>query len=108
MLITLLVIAAVWVLVKLLPVVLMFVAALVLVGTLNPIVGWLETKRIRRKARSRSCLGRPVILIALLLFLTIPPLVVQLRGLVEREPEMRGRRLSYANARRSRTRWRSS
>jgi len=34
--------------------------------------------------------GSAVILIALLLFLTIPPLVVQLRGLVEREPEMRG------------------
>jgi len=59
MLIALLVIAAVWVLVKLLPVVLMFVAALVLVGTLNPIVGWLETNGSGAKARSRSCLGRP-------------------------------------------------
>ena len=90
MLIALLVIAAVWVLVKLLPVVLMFVAALVLVGTLNPIVGWLETKRIRRKGAIAIVFGSAVILIALLLFLTIPPLVVQLRGLVEREPEMRG------------------
>src|ERR1017187_11004121 len=60
MLIALLVIAAVWVLVKLLPVVLMFVAALVLVGTLNPIVGWLETKRIRRKGAIAIVFGSAV------------------------------------------------
>jgi predicted PurR-regulated permease PerM len=90
MLIALLMIAAVWVLVKLLPVVLMFVAALVLVGTLNPIVGWLETKRIRRKGAIAIVFGSAVVFTALLLFLTIPPLIAQLRGLVEREPEIRG------------------
>jgi predicted PurR-regulated permease PerM len=90
MLIALLMIAAVWVLVKLLPVVLMFVATLVLVFTLNPIVGWLETKRIRRKGAIAIVFGSAVVLTALLIFLTIPPLIVQLRGLVEREPEIRG------------------
>jgi predicted PurR-regulated permease PerM len=90
MLIALLMIAAVWVLVKLLPVVLMFVAALVLVGTLNPIVGWLETKRIRRKGAIAIVFGSAVVFTALLLFLTIPPLIAQLRELVEREPEIRG------------------
>ena len=90
MLIALLMIAAVWVLGKLLSVVLMFVAALVLVGTLNPIVGWLETKGIRRKGAIAIVFGSAVVLTALLLFLTIPPLIAQLRGLVEREPEIRG------------------
>jgi predicted PurR-regulated permease PerM len=90
MLIALLMIAAVWALVKLLPVVLMFVGTLVLVFTLNPIVGWLETKRIRRKGAIAIVFGSAVVLAALLLFLTIPPLVAQLRGLVEREPEIRG------------------
>ena len=90
MLMALLMIAAVWVLVKLLPVVLMFVAALVLVGTLNPIVGWLEQKRIRRKGAIAIVFGSAVVCTALLLFLTVPPLITQLRGLVEREPEIRG------------------
>jgi predicted PurR-regulated permease PerM len=90
MLIALLMIAAVWVLAKLLPVVLMFVAALVLVGTLNPLVGWLETKRIRRKGAIAIVFGSAVAVTSLLLFLTIPPLFAQLRGLVEREPEIRG------------------
>jgi predicted PurR-regulated permease PerM len=90
MLIALLMIAAVWVLGKLLPVVLMFVAALVLVGTLNPMVDWLERKRIRRKGAIAIVFGSAVLLTVLLLFLTIPPLVAQLRGLVEREPEIRG------------------
>ena len=90
MLIALLMIAGVWVLVKLLPVVLMFIAALVLVGTFNPIVGWLETKRIRRKGAIAIVFGSAVVFTALLLFLTIPPLIAQLRGLVEREPEIRG------------------
>jgi predicted PurR-regulated permease PerM len=83
-------IAAVWVLVKLLPVVLMVVAALVLVGTLNPIVSWLEAKRVRRKGAIAIVFGSAVIFAILLLFLTIPPLIAQLRGLVEREPEIRG------------------
>ena len=90
MLIALLMIAAVWVLGKLLPVVLMFVGTLVLVFTLNPIVGWLETKRIRRKGAIAIVFGSAVVFTALLLFLTIPPLIAQLRGLVEREPEIRG------------------
>ena len=90
MLIALLMIAAVWVLVKLLPVVLMVVAALVLVGTLNPIVSWLEAKRVRRKGAIAIVFGSAVVLAALLLFLTIPPLIAQLQGLIEREPEIRG------------------
>ena len=90
MLMALLMIAAVWVLAKLLPVVLMVVAAFVLVATLNPIVGWLETKRIRRKGAIAIVFGSAVVIIALLLFLTVPPLIAQLRGLVEREPEIRG------------------
>ena len=89
MLMALLMIAAVWVLVKLLPVVLMLIAALMLVGTLNPIVGWLETKRVRRKGAIAIVFGSAFVFSALLLFLTIPPLIVQLQGLIEREPEMR-------------------
>jgi predicted PurR-regulated permease PerM len=95
MLIALLMIAAVWVLVKLLPVVLMVVAALVLVGTLNPIVHWLEAKRIRRKGAIAIVFGSAVVLAALLFYLTIPPLIAQLQALIEREPEIRGHAVEF-------------
>ena len=89
MLIALLMIAAVWVLVKLLPIVLMLVAALVLVGTLNPIVAWLEAKGIRRNGAIAIVFGSAVVVTALLVLLTIPPLITQLNGLLAREPEIR-------------------
>jgi len=95
MLIALLMIAAVWVLVKLLPVVLMLVATLMLVGILNPIVGWLEAKRIRRKCAIAIVFGSALIVTALLLLLTIPPLITQLQGLVAREPEIRGQAVEW-------------
>jgi predicted PurR-regulated permease PerM len=72
MLIALLMIAAVWVLVKLLPVVLMLIAALMLVGTLNPIVVWLEAKRVRRKGAIAIVFGSAVVVTALLLFADDP------------------------------------
>jgi len=95
MLIALLMIAAVWVLVRLLPVVLMLVATLMLVGILNPIVGWLEAKRVGRKSAIAIVFGSAVIVTALLLLLTIPPLVTQLHGLVAREPEIRGQAVEW-------------
>ena len=95
MLIALLMIAAVCVLVKLLPVVLMLVATLVLVGILNPIVGWLEAKRVWRKSAIAIVFGSAVIVTALLLLLTIPPLITQLQGLVAREPEIRGQAVEW-------------
>jgi len=95
MLIALLMTAAVWVLVKLLPVVLMLVATLMLVGVLNPFVGWLEAKRIGRKSAIAIVFGSAVIIVALLLLLTIPPLITQLQGLVAREPEFRGQAVEW-------------
>ena len=95
MLIALLLIAAVGMLVKLLPVVLMFIAALVLVGTLNPVVGWLEKKGMGRKGAIVIVFGASFAFTGLLLFLTIPPLIEQLRGLVGREPEIRGHAVEW-------------
>lgn len=37
-----------WVLSRLLPVLLVLVAALIIVGTVSPAVGWLEERRMRR------------------------------------------------------------
>ena len=95
MVIALLMIAALWMLGKLLPVVFMIVAALALVGTFNPLVVWLEARQIRRKGAIAIVFGSAVVFTALLLFLTIPPLIAQVRGLVEREPEIRGRAVEF-------------
>ena len=43
-----LVLLAVWLVVHLLPVLLVLVAALMLVGTLTPIVAWLESRKLHR------------------------------------------------------------
>jgi len=95
MLIALLMIAGVWTLVKLLPVVLLLIAALMLVGTLNPIVVWLEAKRVPRKGAIAIVFGSAVLVVALLLLLTVPPLLAQLHGLVAREPEIRGQAVGW-------------
>jgi predicted PurR-regulated permease PerM len=68
---------------------------LVLVGTLSPVVGWLEAKRVWRKGAIAIVFGTAVVVAALLLFLTIPPLVAQVQGLIEHEPEIRGRVVEF-------------
>ena len=95
MVIVLLMIAAVWLLVQLLPVALLLIGALVLVGTLSPVVGWLEAKRVWRKGAIAIVFGTAVVVAALLLFLTIPSLVAQVQGLIEHEPEIRGRVVEF-------------
>src|SRR4051812_11820349 len=90
-----LVIASGWILLKLTVVLLVLVAALMLVGALNPAVGWLEARKFRRSASIGIVFAVAVALTALGLFLTVPPLVAQLRSLIEHEPEIRGRAVSY-------------
>src|SRR3954467_6181384 len=84
-----LVIAAVWVLLHLLPVLLVVIAALMLVGALNPLVGWLERHHWRRTFAILTGFLTAVALMGLLLFLAMPPLIAQVQGIVEREPEIR-------------------
>jgi len=89
LLVALLTIAAVWVLVHLLPVCLVLVAALTLVGALSPLVRRLEERRVGRKGAIAIVFGTAVGLTALLLFLMIPPLIAELKGLAEHEPDLR-------------------
>lgn len=83
--------AGCWLLIQLAPVALALVVALFLIGTLNPAVEWLEHRNIRRNW------GVPLVFTALLLVgvglgaLTLPALFDQVRGLVEHEPELRGK-----------------
>src|SRR3954466_16252812 len=91
MIVAVLIVAAIWMLVKLLPVLLVVVAALMLVGALNPVVGQLEKRRVGRKLGIGIVFTLAVGATALVLFFSVPPLVAQLKSLVENEPEIRER-----------------
>jgi predicted PurR-regulated permease PerM len=88
---TVLVVVGLWVMIRLLPVFLVLVTALIIVGALNPVVQWLETRRLRRG------LGIAVVFVALLVIsilvvtLTIPKLLAQVTSLIDQEPALRAR-----------------
>lgn len=84
-----LVIGSLWLLVRLLPVVLVLVAALFLAGTLSPVIEWLETRRMRRGMAIALVFTVLVVITLLICFLTIPELLVQAKSVAAREPALR-------------------
>ena len=90
-----LVVACLWLLIKLWPVFLVIVGALFIVGTMSPAVSWMEAQRVKR--------GLAIAIVFLLLFvattlavtLTIPTFVEQASALVEQEPAFRARLADY-------------
>jgi predicted PurR-regulated permease PerM len=83
--------AGAWLLLKLLPVLLVVVAALFLVGTLNPAVQRLEARGWRRGWAIGAVFSALFITAALLLGFTMPALVQQLASLLSRQGELRDR-----------------
>jgi putative heme transporter len=90
-----LIIVGVWLLVRLVPVLLVLIGALMIVGALNPLVAALERRKIPRLGSIGIVFGTAVGLVALGAFLTVPVLVAQLRSLGEHEPEIRARVVEY-------------
>ena len=87
----LLLIAGLWVLNQLLPVVLVLVAALVIVGTVSPAVQWLEERRIRRGMGIAIIFTALLVATLLLVTMTIPSLIEQATNLLDQEPALRVR-----------------
>jgi len=87
----LLLIAGLWVLNRLLPVVLVLVAALVIVGSISPAVRWLEERCMRRGLGIAIVFTALMVVIALVITLTIPSLMVQATNLLDQEPVLRSR-----------------
>jgi predicted PurR-regulated permease PerM len=91
----LLVIAGIWLAVQLETVLIVVTVALVMVGTLDPVVAWFERHGIRR--------GRALVLIFIaiaaviagVLLLTVPPLVGQLLHLIEDAPRGRDKLIEW-------------
>ncbi len=92
-------IAAAWLLVQLWAVVLVVVFALVLVGTLNPLVCRLVRRGWRRGLAILVIAGGLLLAASLLLLLTLPPLIAQAWELVESLPEQRERLIAWLQAR---------
>jgi predicted PurR-regulated permease PerM len=94
-LLVLLAVAGVWIALELQTVLVVVTIALVMVGTLDPMVAWFERRNIRR--------GRALVLIfvaislvaAGILLLTLPPLISQLLELIEEAPRGRDRLIEW-------------
>ena len=85
----LLAIASVWMAFQLATVLTVITVALVLVGTLDPLVAWLERRRIRRGRALVLVFAVIILAISTVLLLTVPPLVSQLLTMLENAPKAR-------------------
>jgi predicted PurR-regulated permease PerM len=86
-----LVVACLWLLIKLWPVFLVLVVALLIVGTLSPAVGWMEARRVKRGLAIAIVFTLLLVVATLAVTLTVPALVLQASALVEQEPAFRAR-----------------
>jgi len=90
-----LVVACLWLLIRLWPVFLVLVVALLIVGAMSPAVSWMEARRVRRGLAIAIVFMLLLVVAALAVTLTIPSLVTQASALVEQEPAFRARLADY-------------
>lgn len=84
-----LLVAGLWVLTRLLPVVLVLVAALTIVGTISPAVRWFEERRTPRGLGIAIVFTALMVVISLIITMTIPALMSQATNLLDQEPALR-------------------
>jgi len=94
---TLLALGGVWLLIQLWTVVVLVVVALVLVGTLKPIVEWLERRGIGRGLALAIIFAGMVVGFAGVVLVTVPPLVSQLVTVLEDAPATKARLAAWLN-----------
>ena len=83
------IIAGLWLLFRLLPVLLVLVAAFFIVGTLNPAVQWLEKRRVKRGLSIGIVFGSMLLVALAVAILTLPALLAQASSMMEQEPVLR-------------------
>jgi predicted PurR-regulated permease PerM len=82
-------IAGVWLFVQLRSIALLLVVALVLAGTFNPLVEWMERRGLRRIYALTLLFVALLLVTSLLIFLTVPPLIEQLAQIARDAPRHR-------------------
>jgi predicted PurR-regulated permease PerM len=88
-------VAGLWLLIRLWPVFLVLVVALLIVGTLSPAVSWMEARRIRRGLGIALTFTLLFVVAMLVVTVTIPALVAQVSALMDQEPAYRQRLVDY-------------
>lgn len=83
--------ASIWLVIRLRPVLLVLVVALFIVGTMGPVVRWLEGRRVGRGAAIAIVFTLLFVGVLLVVGLTLPALIAQAAALLEHEPAMRAR-----------------
>jgi len=86
-----LVLACIWLLIRLWPVLLVLVVALLIVGMMSPAVSWMEAWRVKRGLGIAIVFTLLFVVATLAVTLTIPSLVTQASVLVKQEPAFRAR-----------------
>jgi predicted PurR-regulated permease PerM len=84
-----LILVSLWLVIRLWPVILVFIVALFVVETLNPAVQWLEAHRVKRGLGIALVFSGVLLVAVLILTLSIPSVVAQAAALFEREPAFR-------------------
>ena len=84
-------VAGVWLAYKLRLVALILLMALILAGTFNPMVEWMEERGIKRVPALILLLLALTACAALLLFLTFPPMIEQITEMIRTAPDTRAR-----------------
>jgi predicted PurR-regulated permease PerM len=92
-------IAGVWLAYELWIVELILVMALILAGTFNPVIEWMETRGLRRVYALALFFVAMSVVAACLLFLTVPPLIDQLTQMVQNAPATRARLIAVLRER---------
>jgi predicted PurR-regulated permease PerM len=95
MVLAVLVAAAAWTLIQLLPALLVLLVALMIVGTLNPAVQWLEARNVGRGAAIAIVFAVLLLLVLTMAALTIPALIAQVSSLIEQEPTLRAKLVKF-------------
>ncbi len=95
LLLVLLLLAGVWLVMHALPVLLVLAAALMLVGALNPLVAWLERRKLWRGFAIFLVFALATALAGTLFTLTVPTVIRQVKSLAHHEPAIRERLAGY-------------
>ena len=97
LLLIVLLVAGAWLFVHLSNVVLVLVVALVLVGTLDPLVAWLERHGWGRGRALALIMFVMAVVVGAVIIVSIPPLLAQLQHIVEDAPSERRKLINFLN-----------
>jgi putative heme transporter len=98
MIVAVILVGVVWMLGHLVPVILVLIAALMIVGTFNPAVEWLDNHGFSRGAGIAVVFTALLLVLVALATLTIPALIDQVASLIDNEPLLRERIAEFLSA----------